>query len=165
MEVMIACGAKVFLGLGWAGSLQPQAPVGSFLIPRECVREEGTSAHYVADDVEVVPDEELVRALEAAAEMEAVEVLMGAHWTTDAPYRELCGKIDVYRARGVMGVDMETSAMYALGQFRGVRVCNLLVVSDEVWGEWKPAFRTTELREATEQAQRVIIRALENEGL
>jgi uridine phosphorylase len=165
MEVMIACGARVFVGLGWAGSLQPEAPVGTFLIPRICMREEGTSAHYRSDDKDILPDEGLVQKLKDAARAEGFKVFVRPHWTTDAPYRELCSTIELYKARGIMGVDMETSAMYALGQFRGVQVCNLLVVSDEVWGEWKPAYRTTELREATDCARRVIIRALRSEGL
>jgi len=165
MEVMIACGAKVFIGLGWAGSLQPEAPVGTLLIPRACVREEGTSIHYQMEDKEILPDEGLVEKLKEAARVERIKVFVGAHWTTDAPYRELCSTIELYKARGIMGVDMETSAMYALGQFRGVQVCNLLVVSDELWGEWKPAYRTTELREATDCARRVITRALRNEEL
>ena len=50
--------------------------------------------------------------------------------------------------------------MYALGQFRNVPVCNLLVVSDELWEDWRPAFRTPELKAATERAQRVILRVL-----
>lgn len=165
MEVMIACGAKVFLGLGWAGSLQPQAPVGTLLIPRDCVREEGTSVHYQAEGSEIVPDEKLVEKLKSAAEAEGKKVFAGAHWTTDAPYRELCSTIEAYRAKGILGVDMETSAMYTLGQFRGVRVCNLLVVSDELWEEWKPAYRTAELKEATQGAQKVIMRVLEKEVL
>jgi hypothetical protein len=36
-----------------------------------------------------------------------------------------------------------------------------LVVSDVVWQEWKPAFRTPELKAATRRAQRVVLRALE----
>jgi purine-nucleoside phosphorylase len=51
---------------------------------------------------------------------------------------------------------METSAMYALGQFRGVEICNLLVVSDELWKEWNPAFFSQELQKAIEGAERVV---------
>jgi uridine phosphorylase len=168
MESLIACGARTFLGLGWAGSLQPSAPVGTLLIPTECIREEGTSFHYLDADATVGPDEGLVALLQRAAaevadedeEKNATSVLVGSHWTTDAPYRELKGKIEAYRQRGVLGVDMETSAMYALGQFRNVPVCNLLVVSDVVWREWDPAFRTPELKAATRRAQRVVLRAL-----
>jgi uridine phosphorylase len=171
MESLIACGARLFLGLGWAGSLQPNAPVGTFLIPTRCIREEGTSFHYLDADAVVAPDDRLVALLQRAAEEAAGEddkdedrgdtsVLTGPHWTTDAPYRELKGKIEAYRGRGVLGVDMETSALYALGQFRNVPVCNLLVVSDVVWQEWRPAFRTPQLKAATRRAQRVVLRAL-----
>lgn len=73
---------------------------------------------------------------------------IGPHWTTDAPYRELRSKVESYRARGVLGVDMETSGMCALGAFRGVSVANLLAVSDELWHEWRPAFRSEEVRRA-----------------
>ena len=167
MESLIACGARSFLGLGWAGSLQPSAPVGTFLIPTDCIREEGTSFHYLDADAAVTPDEGLVALLQRAAEEDADEgkdgtpVLTGPHWTTDAPYRELKSRIEAYRQRGVLGVDMETSAMYALGRFRNVPVCNLLVVSDVVWREWDPAFRTPQLKAATRRAQRVVLRALE----
>jgi uridine phosphorylase len=162
MEALIACGARLFLGLGWAGSLQPSAPVGTFLIPTSCIREEGTSFHYLDADATVTPDEGLVALLKRAAEEDegGTSVLTGPHWTTDAPYRELTSKIEAYRQQGVLGVDMETSAMYALGQFRNVPVCNLLIVSDVVWQEWDPAFRTPQLKAATRRAQQVVLRAL-----
>jgi uridine phosphorylase len=156
MEEMIACGARVFLGLGLAGSLQPKARVGTYIVPTSCVREEGTSIHYVGSDAEVEPSPRLVKALQTTCKIEGVETLTGQLWTTDAPYRELTSKIESYRHRGVLGVDMETSAMYALGQFRRVEVCNLLVVSDELWEEWNPAFFSSELQKAMEDAERII---------
>ncbi len=160
MEEMIACGARVFLGLGTAGSLQSAARVGTHLIPTACIREEGTSAHYVGSDVALGPSPRLVNILQEACRREGVEVLSGPVWTTDAPYREFLTKIEAYHHQGVMGVDMETSAMYALGQVRRVDVCNLLVVSDELWQEWRPAFGQPELREAQQRAERVILRCL-----
>jgi uridine phosphorylase len=60
MEEMIVCGARIFLGLGWAGSLQPSTPIGTLLIPTACIREEGTSFHYLDDEVTVAPSERLV---------------------------------------------------------------------------------------------------------
>jgi len=160
MEELIACGANTFLGLGWAGSLQRCAPVGTLLLPTACIREEGTSPHYFPDEVVLAPDSDLVGLLEAAADAVGVQTLKGPLWTTDAPYRETRTKISAYRAQGVLGVDMETSAMYALGLYRQVRVCNLLVVSDELWHEWRVAFGTDELREATQVAERIILRCL-----
>jgi uridine phosphorylase len=155
------CGARIFFGLGWAGSLQPSAPIGTFLVPGDCIREEGTSQHYLAKDVKVAPDDQLVAHVLSIASKGGLEVQSGRHWTTDAPYRELRNRIQEYKKQGVLGVDMETSAMYALGQYRGVRVCNLLVVSDELWQEWLPAFGSPQLRESTVGAQELIMRCLE----
>ena len=162
MEEMIACGARLFLGLGWAGSLQPRAPIGSLLIPTGCIREEGTSAHYLGQEMPISPDMQLVKLLSSAAEAEGATAVPGVQWTTDAPYRELQDKIESYRRQGVLGVDMETSAMYALGKYRKIQICNLLVVSDELWGEWRPGFRSPGLRVATALAQRIILRCVEH---
>jgi hypothetical protein len=44
-----------------------------------------------------------------------------------------------------------------------VALCNLFVVSDELWQEWRPAFGSLELREATELAQRITLKCLEHD--
>lgn len=152
MEELIACGAQTFIGLGWAGSLQPHARIGTLLIPNACLREEGTSRHYFPEDVILSPDQGLVELLQQTTEEHGTPALQGLQWTMDAPYRETLVKIEAYRQRGVLGVDMETSAMFALGKYRGVRVANLLVVSDELWQEWNPAFGTPQLVAASQQA-------------
>ncbi len=160
MEQLISCGARIFIGVGWAGSLQPSAPIGSFLIPTACVCEEGTSVHYVGADAMVGPSQPLVEILQKSCQAVGVRANVGPHWTIDAPFRETISKIEKYGEQGVLGVDMETSAMYALGQFRGVQVCNLLMVSDELWREWRIAFGSPELEEAARVAKRVILRCL-----
>ncbi|MFH1909264.1 MAG: nucleoside phosphorylase [Chloroflexota bacterium] len=160
MEELIACSAQVLLGLGLAGSLQPTAPIGTMLVPTACIREEGTSLHYLSPEIPVTPDKELVELLQASAQAEGVNLISGPVWTTDAPYRELRNKIEAYRKQGILGVDMETSAMYALGQFRSVKVGNLLIVSDELWHEWNLAFQSVELQRASTLAQRIILRCL-----
>ena len=161
MEEMIACGARLFLGLGLAGSLQPTAPIGTCLVPTSCIREEGTSVHYIKDESAIVPSTRLVKLLEESCSVKKVKALSGPVWTTDAPYRELVSKIKTYSKQGVLGVDMETSAMYALGQFRNVEVANLLVVSDELWHEWRIASSSSRLQKALQRAKRAIIHLLD----
>jgi len=165
MEELITCGARCFIGLGWAGSLQPDAPIGTLLIPTSCIIEEGTSLHYPNRGLPPAPDAGLVELLEESARAEGLKVVKGPVWTTDAPYRELKTKVSRYRELGVLGVDMETSAMYALGIYRDVRVCNLLVVSDELGTEWVEAFGTERLERATHAAQQVVIQLLRSERL
>jgi len=160
MEEMIASGAKTFIGLGWAGSLQLNLPIGSFIIPTSCISEEGTSAHYFDELPDLKADPVLVDALENGARGEGVSIRKGAQWTTDAPYRELRSKVNKYREEGVLGVDVETSAMYALARFRGVRVCNLLVISDVLDAELKPGFGTEPMKVANKIAQRIVLRSI-----
>ena len=157
MEELIACGARVFLGLGFAGSIQPEAPIGTCFIPTSCIREEGTSPHYLASEEAIRPAQRLARALERARVKKGVVAYTGPIWTTDAPYRETVMTIENYRLRDVLGVDMETSAMYALGVYRSVEVCNFLVVSDELWRDWRPAFGRPELKEALKKAEGVVL--------
>lgn len=161
MEEMIACGVKSFMGIGYAGGLQRDTTVGSFIIPTSCIVEEGTSSHYMHSGVAVCPSPHLVEILKESCREQEVQVFSGKHWTTDAPYRELLSKIEAYRQHGVLGVDMETSAMYVLGWHRTVDVCNLLIVSDELFHEWRPAFGTPELNLANDEAVDVILGALE----
>jgi uridine phosphorylase len=160
MEELAACGVHTFIVLGWAGSLQETAPIGSLIIPSACLSEEGTSRHYFDPPVQYHPDLPLADALEACAARHSLPVQRGLLWTTDAPYRESRSKVEAYRAQGVLGVDMETSAMYALGMFRGFSVCNLLVVSDELGRDWNMAFGTDQLIEATKKAIQVVLDCL-----
>lgn len=160
MEEMIACGARIFIGVGFVGSLQPTAPMGTLIIPNSCISEEGTSAHYLDDKTSFTPNPRLLQIITECGQTEGITVLSGPVWTTDAPYRELVTKIEEYREQGVLGVDMETSAMYALGRVRKVEVCNLLVVSDELWNEWRPAFGKPELRNAMQRAKDIVLCSL-----
>lgn len=161
MEEMIVLGVNAFVGMGAAGSLQPEMPIGSMLIPDSILSGEGTSKHYMdADEIHTVTaSKKLFDLLKARCENAGETPFTGRQWTTDAPYREKISDIEEYRKNGVMAVDMETSAMYVLGRFRSVAVCNLLVISDEVWDEWRPAFRTEKLWKRLEKACRIALSA------
>ncbi len=129
-------------------------------IPTSCVREEGTSRHYLSSDEGLRPAQRLVRALEKARVKKGLVAYTGPLWTTDAPYREMVTTIENYRLRDILGVDMETSAMYALGVYRNVEVCNFLVVSDELWRDWRPAIGRPELVDALKKAEEVVLEAV-----
>jgi uridine phosphorylase len=152
LEEFIACGARTIIGLGYAGSLQPSLPIGSIIIPTECVSNEGTSAHYVDDPSHAKASRELVDGISRLAKERGTPVRAGRSWTTDAPYKEFMHDIERHQRDGVLGVDMETSAMYALAAHRKIRAANVLVVSDELWHDWNPAFGTPQLDQAMDAA-------------
>lgn len=141
MEEMIACGMTSLIVTGAAGSLQPHAPIGSFVVPDQAIREEGTSHHYTSSEDAATPSASLRRAIEDALRAQGIAYATGASWTTDAIYREHRGKIDRYRAAGVMTVEMELSALFTDAAYRGIDCAALLVVSDELHGDqWDIGF-------------------------
>ncbi|HEX8727997.1 MAG TPA: nucleoside phosphorylase [Ktedonobacterales bacterium] len=148
LEELIALGVRDLLIVGTGGSLQPALPIGSFVIPTGAIREEGTSFHYVPAGAELAPDAALAQALAEALVAQGGVGAFGPVWTTDAPYRELRSKVAAYGAMGALAVEMEASALFALAQFRGVRLALLLAISDELFHEWRPGFHSAELRAA-----------------
>ncbi|HEX2350788.1 MAG TPA: nucleoside phosphorylase [Ktedonobacterales bacterium] len=148
LEEMIALGVRDLLIVGTGGSLQPALPIGSFVVPTGAIREEGTSFHYVPAGAELAPDATLAQALAEAVVAQGGGVTFGPVWTTDAPYRELRSKVAAYGAMGALAVEMEASALFALAQFREVRLALLLAISDELFHEWQPGFHSAELRAA-----------------
>jgi nucleoside phosphorylase len=132
LEFLISAGARRILFVNGAGSLRPDLPVGSVLLPGELIREEGTSFHYAAPDVVLRTDAELNERVRAVAQELGVGLSEGAHWTTDAIYRETFGKVARFRQAGVNSVDMELSALAGVAHYRKCALSCLLVVTDVV---------------------------------
>ncbi len=139
-EELIDAGARAIIATGAAGSLQSYAPVGSLVVPTEAIREEGTSYHYAPPEVEARPSDGLAAALMDGCRRRGIASHTGLNWTTDAPFREMRGKVERFSARGVVSVDMEASAMFVLGRLRDVEIASLFIVSDELFHPWRPAF-------------------------
>ena len=138
-------GVKTVVGLGWCGAVHPDVRVGDLVLAESVVREEGTSHHYLPSDANPLPSVRVNDAIRGAAERRGVELRQGTVWTTDAPFRETRSKVSNFADRGVLGVDMETSALVSLGEALGIDVGVLLVVSDELWGsEWNWGVPTPE---------------------
>lgn len=143
LELMVAAGVRTVLLVGSAGSLQPHLPVGSLALPTEAFRHEGTSHHYLSSSDTVAAAPALVDALSSAALRRiGAEPARGPTWTTDAPYRECATTVGRMRSAGVLTVEMEAAALYAVGLHRGVRVGMILAISDELGGSWQPGFHT-----------------------
>ncbi|MEX2227066.1 MAG: nucleoside phosphorylase [Dehalococcoidia bacterium] len=141
LEEMYVCGMRTLITTGAAGSLQATAPVGTVVVPASAIREEGTSHHYAPADTPAVPDEDLASELAQEAAARGIDVQRGINWTTDAIYMEHKQKIELYRAAGVITVDMELSALFTVAAIRGVRCAAIVAVSDELHGEeWNMGF-------------------------
>lgn len=156
MEELIVAGARRFIFAGTAGSLQPRLPIGALALATGAVREEGTSYHYLPPDVVPHASPSLVAALQASGTARGRELAEGAVWSTDAVYRETSAKVARYAAQGVLGVEMEAAALFAVAMARQVDAALIVAMSDELFHPWTPGFHHDALlagmREAAEIA-------------
>ena len=142
MEKLFVLGVTDVLAIGWCGSLQPDVRIGDVVLPVSAVSEEGTSRHYPVDVPEPGPSPRLLDPFESILGDMDVGVHRGKVWSIDAPFREMKRKVFKYRSEGILAVDMETSALFALAHFRGVRLAVALVVSDDLSTlKWHHGFR------------------------
>ncbi len=160
LESLIAKGASKILILGWCGSVSDKLKAGDLIIPSSAISDEGTSRNYLnyKDDFPAVhPSESLAAAMEEKLSILGIESARGRIWTTDAIYRETPEKVEFFRKKGALAVEMECSALFAAARFRNIETAALLVVSDELKpGQWVPGFRTKEFKDARKTACRVI---------
>ena len=125
-EQLFASGCHFLVSITSAGRIADLgAPPYVVLIDR-ALRDEGTSAHYVAvadGPFMDAPDPALIDRVEAALrrffpQPGSVALHRGATWTTDAPYRETAAAIEQARSLGALAVEMEAAALYALAAAR-----------------------------------------------
>ena len=139
LDELIPRGAKEFINIGSAGGLIEKT---NFLC-NKAIRDEGTSHHYIKNSKYAYPDKGLFERLKKVLDESKMEYKIAPTWTIDAPYRETKKEVKHYQKEGVGTVDMEASAVFAVGKFRKVKVAALFTVSDLLLDEkWDPHFHT-----------------------
>jgi uridine phosphorylase len=129
-EELFASGCRLLLSLTSAGQIVPAGPTPYFVIIDRALRDEGTSYHYAAPSDYSEADADLVSMAAQAMQERKLPVVVGASWTTDAPFRETAEAIDAARASGVLAVEMEAAALYAFARARNARVLCLAHVTN-----------------------------------
>lgn len=141
LEELRAHGVRHFVAVGSAGSLQKSLHVGELVVCTRAIRDEGTSYHYVRPSTYAHPSVALTDRLRSALREGGLRFRAGTTWTTDAPYRETVEEILGYRRRGVLTVEMEAAAIFAVARKLGLSAAALFVVSDRLDETgWEPRF-------------------------
>ncbi|MFZ5571391.1 MAG: nucleoside phosphorylase [Thermodesulfobacteriota bacterium] len=158
LENLIAWGARNILFFGWCGSLCPRLGIGDILLPDAAFIDEGTSLHYGGNPATAErPSASLARTVRDALSEAAVPFQEGGVWTTDAVFRETAAKVTGFRQRGALAVEMETSALFAVGRYRKAEVGAVLAVSDDLSTlKWRPGFRDERLKAARRKIREAI---------
>lgn len=127
LETLAALGVKNIITVGMFGAFGESVDSGDIIIPSKAFVEEGTSLHYYESIDYSEPSETLMtKASEALDGAKTLPIV-----TTDAVYRQTFYKEALWREKGAVGVDMETSALYSVGKLLGVNVVSILIASDK----------------------------------
>ena len=125
VETLAALGVKNIIAVGMFGAFSADVQPGEIVVPRKAFVEEGTSLHYYESIEAAQPDPTLHRLLMDTLQKRDLSIV-----STDAVYRQTFRKEQLWRERGAVGVDMETSAVFSVSQYLGLRAAALLMASD-----------------------------------
>ena len=114
-EQLFASGCEFLLSITSAGQLAQIKPPPYFQLIDRCLRDEGTSYHYLPPSEFVSLRGELHGMAEAIMD-QTPGLIQGGSWTTDAPYRETVEATKDITESGLLSVEMEASALYAFAQ-------------------------------------------------
>ena len=109
---------KKYVLFGGAGCLNKEIARGKVMVPNAAWRDEGTSYHYMpaSDWVEIRNFEKVSDFMKQSK----LPFVVGKTWTTDSFYRETRGNFEKRKAAGCISVEMESAAVQAMCDFRGL---------------------------------------------
>ena len=127
-----SCRSIIYAGL--IGALQPTIRVGDIIVPTAALRGEGASKYFIDEAYPAVADFGLLRTLssilgEAYAGRD-IDVHYGPIYTTDSFAAETKEFLEHWRSMNLLGIEMETSAVYTIAGMHGIKAASVHVVSD-----------------------------------
>jgi purine-nucleoside phosphorylase len=129
-EELFASGCQLLISITSAGQITPAGKPPYFVVIDRALRDEGTSYHYAKPTEYSEADTHLVAVAEQAVRANGVNVITGASWTTDAPFRETEEAITAARSKGILAVEMEAAALYAFAYANNAKVLCLAHVTN-----------------------------------
>jgi purine-nucleoside phosphorylase len=131
-EELLAAGCQFLLSVTSAGQIRAIKQPPYFVLIERALRDEGTSYHYVPPCDYSEADESLVRLARDVLVRSDVSVVVGASWTTDAPFRETSDAIDRANQAGILAVEMEAAGLYAFAAARAKPVLCFAHVTNQM---------------------------------
>ncbi|AUL97351.1 nucleoside phosphorylase [Vibrio vulnificus] len=127
VEELKQCGAKYVIRVGSAGAMQPNIALGELIVAEGAVRDEGGSKAYIDAAYPAYASFSLLKGLDGYLQMQTVPYHMGVVRSHDSFYTDdeetLC---QYWNRKGILGADMETSALFTVGRLRGLHVASAL---------------------------------------
>ena len=142
MEELVKCGADTFVRIGTCGGMQTEVKSGDVVVATGAIRMEGTTKEYAPIEYPAVPHIDVLNALIEsgrnltegkctchAGVVECKDAFYGQHSPEVMPVSyELLNKWEAWLRMGCMASEMESAALFIVGQFLRVRVGSLFLV-------------------------------------
>lgn len=170
LEELVRVGADTFIRVGTMGGIQRDLEPGTLVVGAAAVRLEGTSRQYVRPEYPAYANYEVVMALVEALEALGYPYRVGVVASTDSFYLgqgrpgyrgymtpEASKIIPELQAAGVLGFEMEASALFTVSSIYGVRAgCICAVVANRVTDEFVVDAGVREAARAANEAVRIL---------
>ena len=121
VETLAALGCKTIIAVGMCGAYDENVRVGKIIAPQKAFIEEGTSLHDYESIEASFPNEDMLNTAASLFHINTYPVV-----STDAVYRQTFRKEQLWREKGAM----ETSAVFSVARYLGLKAVALLMVSD-----------------------------------
>lgn len=127
VEELKQCGVTHVVRVGSAGAMQSGIQLGELIIAEGAVRDEGGSKAYVDSAYPAYASFSLLKEVERYLSVQEARYHFGVVRSHDSFYTDDEDAICQYwNKKGVLGADMETSALFAVGRLRGLHVASIL---------------------------------------
>jgi len=131
MDLLQAIEPKGVLFLGKCGGVKRSTEIGRFILPIAAIRGEGTSDDYLPPEVPAMPSFKLHKFVSSKIVEAEMDYRTGVIYTTNRRVWEHDDRFkERLRSLRVIGVDMETATIFAVGVANGISRGALLLVSD-----------------------------------
>lgn len=124
-------GSKRVVQIGSCGGLQPNIKTGDILIPSVSLIGEGASQYY-GQLINSTATNDLVQSANQALTEIGLSTHIGSHISTSALLQQSTEQINKWRIEGLLGVDMETSAVFSAAEYFNMERVSMLFVWDEL---------------------------------
>ena len=132
VEEAIRAGARLFIRVGTAGSLQDHVQDGDLVVALAAARAEGTTPRLMPSDLPAVADPEVTQLLWEEVQRRQLRAARGIVVTLDAFYRGVLGLgLDVYSQAGALAVEMECAALFCVASLRRARAGAILAIDGD----------------------------------
>ncbi len=138
MEELYQCGADTMMRIGTCASTSEKVKTGDIVIPNGAVRMEGVGSHYLPTEFPAVPDYEMLKELEAAAQRLdmpyniGVTITKASFYSQTAPNtkpvkEDIINSWNAYEAGGATSTSMECAPLFLVAASLGIRASSVLV--------------------------------------